>query len=95
MYNAKVTVRQKKGLLDPQGVAIGGALRSLGYSQVSEVKVGKFIEIALKAKDKKEAEKKVEEMCKKLLANPVIEVYSYEIDLSAEVLTKAGEAPQK
>ncbi len=80
MYNAKITVRQKKGLLDPQGVAIGGALKSLGYSQVSEVKVGKFIEIKMNAKSKAEAAKKTEEMCKKLLANPVIEVYSYEIE---------------
>jgi phosphoribosylformylglycinamidine synthase subunit PurS len=80
MFNAKVTVRLKKGLLDPQGTAIGGALKSLGYSQVKEVKVGKFIEIALDAKNKAEATKKTEEMCKKLLANPVIEVYSYEIE---------------
>jgi phosphoribosylformylglycinamidine synthase subunit PurS len=80
MFNAKVTVRLKKGLLDPQGTAIGGALKSLGYSQVKEVKVGKFIEIDMDAKNKAEATKKTEEMCKKLLANPVIEVYSYEIE---------------
>jgi phosphoribosylformylglycinamidine synthase subunit PurS len=80
MFNAKVTVRLKKGLLDPQGTAIGGALKSLGYSQVKEVKVGKFIEIMIDAKTKAEANKKTEEMCKKLLANPVIEVYSYEIE---------------
>jgi phosphoribosylformylglycinamidine synthase subunit PurS len=80
MFNAKVTVRLKKGLLDPQGTAIGGALKSLGYSQLKDVKVGKFIEIQLDAKNKAEAAKKTEEMCKKLLANPVIEVYSYEIE---------------
>jgi phosphoribosylformylglycinamidine synthase len=80
MFNAKITIRQKKGLLDPQGVAIGGALRSLGFSQVQEVKVGKFIEVQMKAKNKAEAGKKAEEMCKKLLANPVIEVYSCEIE---------------
>jgi phosphoribosylformylglycinamidine synthase len=80
MFNAKVTVRLKKGLLDPQGTAIGGALRSLGYSQVKEVKVGKFIEVIIDAKNKAEAGKKVEEMCKKLLANPVIEVYSCDIE---------------
>ena len=80
MFNAKITVRMKKGLLDPQGTAIGGALKSLGYSQVKEVRVGKFIEVSLNAKSKAEAGKKVEEMCKKLLANPVIEVYSYVIE---------------
>lgn len=83
MFNAKVTVRLKKGLLDPQGAAIGEALKSLGYSQVKEVKVGKFIEIRLDAKSKAEAGKKVEEMGKKLLANPVIEVYSYELEASS------------
>lgn len=80
MYNAKIIVRQKKGLLDPQGTAISGALSSLGFSQVTEVKVGKFIEIRMRAKNKAEAGKKAEEMCKKLLANPVIETYSYEIE---------------
>ncbi|MFH1710484.1 MAG: phosphoribosylformylglycinamidine synthase subunit PurS [bacterium] len=80
MFNAKITVRMKKGLLDPQGTAIGGALKSLGYSQVKEVRVGKFIEVTMDVKSKAEAEKKAEEMCRKLLANPVIEVFSCEIE---------------
>jgi len=80
MFNAKVYVRMKKGLLDPQGTAIAGALKSLGFSDVQEVKVGKLIEIGLKAADKKDAGKKIEEMSRKLLANPVIEVFSCEIE---------------
>ena len=80
MFNAKVTVRLKKGLLDPQGTAINGALKSLGFSGVKEVKVGKFIEIFIDAKNEAEAGKKADEMGKKLLANPVIEVYSVEIE---------------
>ena len=80
MFKAKITVRMKKGLLDPQGTAIGGALKSLGYSQVKEVRVGKFIEVALNAKNKAEAGKKVEEMCKKLLANPTKDDYTISIE---------------
>ena len=80
MFNAKVTVRLKKGLLDPQGTAINGALKSLGFAGVKEVKVGKFIEIFMDVKNEAEAKKKADEMGKKLLANPVIEVYSVEIE---------------
>jgi phosphoribosylformylglycinamidine synthase subunit PurS len=80
MFHAKVTVRLKKGLLDPQGTAINGALKSLGFSGVKEVKVGKFIEIFIDSKNEAEARKKADEMGKKLLANPVIEVYSVEIE---------------
>ena len=77
---AKIYIRMKKGLLDPQGKTIGGALNSLGFSEVQEVKVGKLIEIKLKAKNKEEAGKKIEQMSKKLLANPVIEIFNYEIE---------------
>ena len=79
MYSAKVLVTLKKGLLDPQGTTICSALKSLGFPEVQEVKVGKVIELKLKAKDKDEAGKKIEEMSKKLLANPVIEIFKYEI----------------
>ncbi|MFC1767188.1 phosphoribosylformylglycinamidine synthase subunit PurS [Candidatus Margulisiibacteriota bacterium] len=80
MFFAKIYIRLKKGLLDPQGKTIGSALQSLGYKGVSDVKVGKLIEVKLSAKDKNDAAKKVEEICKKLLANPVIEVFEYEIE---------------
>lgn len=80
MFGAKVYVRMKKGLLDPQGKTIGGALNSLGFSEVQEVKVGKLIEVKLKAKSKEEAGKRIEEMSKKLLANPVIEIFNYDIE---------------
>lgn len=79
MYNAKVLISLKKGLLDPQGTIIGSSLRSLGFSDVLEVKVGKLVEIKMKSKSKADAAKKVEEMSKRLLANPVIETFKYEI----------------
>ena len=80
MFFAKVYIMLKKGLLDPQGKAVESSLKSLGYKSVSDVKVGKLIEFKLSAKNKKEAEKKIEEMCKKLLANPVIEMYKHELE---------------
>jgi phosphoribosylformylglycinamidine synthase subunit PurS len=80
MFIAKVYVRLKQGLLDPQGKAIEGALKSLGFTGIDDVKVGKLIDIKLSAKNKAEAEKKVGEACKKLLANPTMEIASYEIE---------------
>jgi phosphoribosylformylglycinamidine synthase subunit PurS len=80
MFRAKVYIRLKKGLLDPQGKAIEGSLKALGVTGVEDIKVGKLIDIQIKAKDKAEAGKKVDIMCKKLLANPVIEVFSYDIE---------------
>ena len=80
MFIAKVFIRLKQGLLDPQGKAIEGSLKSIGFTGIDDVKVGKLIDIKLTAKNKAEATKKVDEACKKLLANPVMEIASYEIE---------------
>ena len=66
-------------MLDPQGKAIEGALSSLGFSGVDEVRQGKYIEVALTETDETKAKAAVEKMCKELLANTVIETYAYEI----------------
>jgi phosphoribosylformylglycinamidine synthase subunit PurS len=76
---ARVFVTLKKGVLDPQGKAIGHALNGLGFSSVGEVRQGKLIELELKETDRAKAEAQIAEMCKKLLANTVIETYSVEI----------------
>jgi phosphoribosylformylglycinamidine synthase len=76
---ARVFVTLKKGVLDPQGKAIGHALNGLGFSSVGEVRQGKLIELELKETDRAKAEAEIAEMCKKLLANTVIETYSVEI----------------
>jgi phosphoribosylformylglycinamidine synthase len=77
---AKVHVSLKAGVLDPQGKAVGDALGRLGFSEVDGVRVGKTIEFELKNElSKVDAEKRVREMCEKLLANTVIERYSIEI----------------
>lgn len=70
---AKVEIKLKPGVLDPQGKAILSALHNLGYGEIEEARVGKLIELKLKDKSKEEATKRIEDMCKKLLANPVIE----------------------
>jgi phosphoribosylformylglycinamidine synthase PurS subunit len=71
---ARIEIRLKAGILDPQGKAIGGALGGLGYSGLGEVRQGKLIEIDLPGvTDKAAAEKEVAAMCKTLLANPVTE----------------------
>ncbi len=65
----------KKEVLDPQGKVIKTALDGMGFNNVSEIRQGKYFEIDIKEKDKKKAEEQVENMCKKLLANLVIEDY--------------------
>lgn len=76
---AKVLVTLKNGVLDPQGKAVQHALGSLGFDGVNDVRQGKFIELELAETDETKARAAVEEMCKKLLANTVIENYSVEI----------------
>ncbi|SHF25834.1 phosphoribosylformylglycinamidine synthase [Caldanaerobius fijiensis DSM 17918] len=76
---AKIKVTLKKGISDPQGQAIKGSLQTLGFGNVQDVRVGKYIEILIDEQEMKTAEEKVKEMCEKLLANPVIEDYTFEI----------------
>ena len=75
----KIFVRLKEGVLDPQGKAVERSLHSLGYQEVRDVRVGKYIEISLEAPSRPAAEARIREMCDKLLANPVIEDYRFEI----------------
>ena len=77
---ATVHVTLKKGVLDPQGKAVHHALRSLGFEGVDGVRQGKYIEISLDETDADKALAEVEAMCKKLLANTVIEDYRIDID---------------
>lgn len=69
----------RKEILDPQGKATLLGLHNLGYSQVSEVRIGKQIELQVEAENQTAAEALIEETCKKLLANPVIEQYEYKL----------------
>jgi phosphoribosylformylglycinamidine synthase PurS subunit len=77
---ARVHVRLKDGVLDPQGAAIGRALGQLGFAGVGEVRQGKMIELQLDDTDRAQAEARVRAMCERLLANPVIETYTITIE---------------
>jgi len=79
MYLARVYVTLKPTVNDPQGLTIRGALHSLGFSDVESVRAGKYLEVRLDARDKKRAQKQLAEMCRKLLANPVIEDFRFEL----------------
>ncbi len=76
---ARVTVMLKSGILDPQGEAVKNALNSIGYNEVSSIRQGKVIEINLNEMSEEKAKNSIEEMCKKLLANTVVENYQIEI----------------
>ena len=75
---ATVLVRPKEGILDPQGAAVEQSLRKLGF-EVSDARIGRLVEVDVAAESAEEARAQVDEMCKSLLANPLIE--SYEITL--------------
>lgn len=79
MYKAVITITFKKSILDPQGSAVHKALNSLGYQNVQDVRVGKHIEVLLEGDGLEEARAQLEEMCAKLLANPVIEEYHVDV----------------
>ncbi|GGF26408.1 phosphoribosylformylglycinamidine synthase subunit PurS [Halobacillus andaensis] len=78
MRKVKIYITLKEGVLDPQGKAVQNSLHSLEYNNVSDVRVGKYMEVMLE--DTKDIEQQVDKMCDELLANPVIEDYSYTIE---------------
>ncbi|MBI4635146.1 MAG: phosphoribosylformylglycinamidine synthase subunit PurS [Candidatus Rokubacteria bacterium] len=75
---ARVLVRLKPGILDVQGAAVQRALAGLGFSELSTLRVGKVIEVELEAPSADQARARVDEMCRKLLANPILEDYTIE-----------------
>ena len=75
MMKISLIITLKKDVLDPQGKVIHQALDALGFNNINEIRQGKYFEINIKENDKKKSEEKVEDMCKKLLANLVIEDY--------------------
>ena len=77
---AKIYVTLKPGVLDPQGKAVEHSLHDLGFDEVADVRQGKYLEVELSTTDKAKAEADLDEMCKKLLANTVIENYRIELE---------------
>jgi phosphoribosylformylglycinamidine synthase len=80
MFLARVYVTLKPTVNDPQGLTIKGALHSLGFAGIESVRAGKYLEIRIDAHDKAAADALVGEMCRKLLANPVIEDFRFEVE---------------
>jgi phosphoribosylformylglycinamidine synthase PurS subunit len=80
MYLAKVYITLKPTVNDPQGLTIKGALHNLGFNSVEDVRAGKYIEVRLEENDLAKANQQVDAMCRKLLANPVIEKYRFELE---------------
>jgi len=76
---ATVYVTVKENVLDPQGKAVQGSLKTLGFDEVTEVRIGKYMELTLDTNDRAAAEERVRTMCEKLLANTVIEDYRFEL----------------
>ncbi|WP_243290982.1 phosphoribosylformylglycinamidine synthase subunit PurS [Bacillus sp. FJAT-47783] len=79
MYKVKVYVTLRESVLDPQGSAVKESLHSMNYKEVQDVRIGKYMELLIE-KSERDVEEVLKEMCDKLLANPVIEDYRYEIE---------------
>lgn len=82
-YRVEVRVTPRRGILDPQGSAVQGALRSLGFGGVEDVHVGRLIRFTLSAGSESEAAERVDAMCRQLLANPVTEDYDVRVEALA------------
>lgn len=78
-FRAEIDVMPLKALLDPQGKAVTASMKNLGLPEIENVRIGKHITLEIEAGNKDEASKKVEEACKKLLANQIMESYEFEI----------------
>jgi len=80
-YNVKVFISYREGILDPQGVAVEKAAHSLGFEKVKDVKVGKYVTMRIEAESEEEVKREIEEMARKFLVNPVIEEYTYTVEV--------------
>ncbi|SDN63118.1 phosphoribosylformylglycinamidine synthase [Fictibacillus solisalsi] len=79
MYKVKVFVTLKESVLDPQGTAVKGSLHRMEYNEVQDVRIGKYLELTIE-ESVQDLDKSIREMCEKLLSNPVIEDYRYEVE---------------
>ncbi|HLO04094.1 MAG TPA: phosphoribosylformylglycinamidine synthase subunit PurS [Symbiobacteriaceae bacterium] len=86
LYKAEVKVSLKPGVLDPQGVAVAGAVKTLGFTGVPQVRIGKLVEVWVEAETEAEASTKVQEIGAKILANPVMETFTFTLTLSIDRL---------
>ena len=85
MFLAEIFITLKATVNDPPGITVMGAVQNLGFESVVGVRIGKFLEVKLSESDRTKAEGIVENICQKLLVNPVIEEYRYELKVLSEV----------
>ena len=78
-YQARIYITLRSSVLDPAGMAVKSGLKQMGYSEVESVRIGKYVEMQLTAKDEAEAKQHLNQMCDRLLANTVIENYRFEL----------------
>ena len=78
-FTAEIDIMPHKALLDPQGKAVSNSMKNVGLPEISGVRIGKHISLEIDANDKADAEKKVEDACRKLLANQITETFEYQI----------------
>lgn len=81
-FKAEINVMPLKALLDPQGKAVTGSMKNIGLPEIQNVRIGKHISLEIEAANKEIAQKKVEESCKKLLANPIMEFFEITLEES-------------
>jgi len=79
-FNAHITVMPQKALLDPQGRAVSASMKNLNLSEIENVRIGKHITLEVDAKSKDDAQQKVDQACKQLLANPIMETYEFMLE---------------
>jgi phosphoribosylformylglycinamidine synthase len=79
-FNASITIMPLKALLDPQGKAVTSSMKNLGLPEIDNVRIGKHVTLEVDANTHDEAGQKVDEACKKLLANPIMEYYEFRLE---------------
>lgn len=84
-YHARIYVTLRPSVLDPAGTAVQSGLKHMGYDNVEQVRIGKYVEVKLQADDEATAQQQLDQMCDRLLANPVIENYRFELTTEAAV----------
>ncbi|MEZ0535893.1 phosphoribosylformylglycinamidine synthase subunit PurS [Caldicellulosiruptoraceae bacterium PP1] len=79
MFKANINITLKKSISDPAGIAVQNSLQNLGFDTVEKVRIGKYIEVYINETEIEIVKNKIDEMCRKLLTNPIMEEYSFEI----------------
>ncbi len=78
-YQANIYITLRPSVLDPAGTAVQSGLKHMGYEQVEQIRIGKYIELKLSSTDENSAQQQLDKMCEQLLANPVIENYRFDL----------------